>query len=87
ANESVTITTPYFIPNKKLVEALEKAAKRGVVVNILVPDDTDAWFTKPPSYRIEKNLLKVGVNLYLYQKGFFHGKVMVIDHKWADVGT
>ncbi|WP_226674001.1 phospholipase D-like domain-containing protein [Rossellomorea aquimaris] len=87
ANESVTITTPYFIPNKMLVEALEKAAKRGVVVNILVPDDTDAWFTKPPSYRIEKNLLKVGVNLYLYQKGFFHGKVMVIDHKWADVGT
>lgn len=87
AKESVTITTPYFIPNEKLVTALEKAAKRGVVVNILVPDDTDAWFTKPPSYRIEKSLLEDGVNLYLYQKGFFHGKVMVIDHDWADVGT
>ncbi|WP_201713941.1 cardiolipin synthase [Rossellomorea arthrocnemi] len=87
AKESVTITTPYFIPNKKLITALKKAVKRGVKVNILVPDHTDAWFTKPPSYRIEKSLIKEGVNFYLYQKGFFHGKVMVIDHEWADVGT
>ncbi|PFA67738.1 cardiolipin synthase [Bacillus sp. AFS015802] len=87
AEQSVTITTPYFIPNNKLITALKNAVKRGVKVNILVPDHTDAWFTKPPSYRIEKGLLKEGVNLYLYQKGFFHGKVMVIDHEWADVGT
>ncbi|TMU87631.1 cardiolipin synthase [Bacillus sp. BHET2] len=87
AKESVTITTPYFIPNVKLTSALKDAVNRGVKVNILVPDDTDAWFTKPPSYRIEKSLLDNGVNLYLYEKGFFHGKVMVIDHEWADVGT
>ncbi|CAN7414996.1 phospholipase D-like domain-containing protein [Rossellomorea sp. LjRoot5] len=87
AEKSVTITTPYFIPNNKLITALKEALKRGVEVNILVPDDTDAWFTKPSSYRIEKSLLKEGVHLYLYQKGFFHGKVMVVDHAWADVGT
>ncbi len=87
AKSSITITTPYFIPNTSLVDALKKAVKRGVEINIIVPDDTDAWFTKPPSYRIEKKLLKSGVNMYLYQKGFFHGKVIIIDHKWADVGT
>jgi cardiolipin synthase A/B len=87
AEKSVTITTPYFIPNNKLITALKEAVKRGVEVNILVPDDTDAWFTKPVSYSIEKSLLEEGVNLYLYQKGFFHGKVMVVDHAWVDVGT
>lgn len=87
AKESVTITTPYFIPNDKLITTLKKAVKRGVEVQILVPDDTDAWFTKPPSYRIERSLVESGVNLYLYEKGFFHGKVMVVDHEWADVGT
>ncbi|MCR8850292.1 cardiolipin synthase [Rossellomorea sp. SC111] len=87
AEKSVTITTPYFIPNNKLISALKEAVTRGVEVNILLPDNTDAWFTKPVSYRIEKSLLEEGVNLYLYQKGFFHGKVMVVDHAWADVGT
>ncbi|NMH71028.1 cardiolipin synthase [Bacillus sp. RO3] len=87
AQESLTITTPYFIPNAPLIAALKKAVNRGVEVKILVPDDTDAWFTKPPSYQIEKSLLESGIDLYLYEKGFFHGKVMVIDHKWADIGT
>jgi len=87
SEESVTITTPYFLPNGKLISALKNAVKRGVKVKILIPDDTDAWFTKPPSYRIEKTLLESGVDLYLYEKGFFHGKVLVIDHKWADIGT
>ncbi|BCB03549.1 cardiolipin synthase [Bacillus sp. KH172YL63] len=87
AEESVTITTPYFIPDENLVSALKDAVERGVKVNVLVPDDTDAWFTKPPSYAIEEELLTSGVNFYLYQKGFFHGKVIIIDHQWADVGT
>lgn len=87
SEESVTITTPYFLPNEDLISALKKAVKRGVKVKILIPDDTDAWFTKPPSYRIEKTLIESGVEFYLYEKGFFHGKVLVIDHQWADIGT
>jgi cardiolipin synthase A/B len=87
SKESVTITTPYFLPNGKLISALKKAVKRGVKVKILIPNDTDAWFTKPPSYRIEKTLIESGVDFYLYEKGFFHGKVLVIDHQWADIGT
>lgn len=87
AEESLIIATPYFIPTDSLMISLKNAVSRGVDVRILVPDETDAWFTKPPGYKIEKELLEAGAGVYLYEKGFFHGKVMIIDHQWADLGT
>ncbi|MDR0139505.1 phospholipase D-like domain-containing protein [Metabacillus idriensis] len=87
AKKSLVIATPYFIPSNQLMNALIAAKKQGVVIDIIVPDNTDAWFTKPPSYPKTEALLKNGVNIYLYTKGFFHGKVMIIDGRIANIST
>ncbi|MGD6815954.1 cardiolipin synthase [Metabacillus sp. 84] len=87
AKISIMIATPYFIPTDALMDALLSSIRRGVKVELLIPDKPDYWYTKPPSYPRTRKLLKEGADVYLYQKGFFHGKVFVIDDTVADIGT
>lgn len=87
ARTKLTIATPYFIPSERLMDALISAKEKGVSIDILLPDNTDAWFTKPPSYPKTEKLLSKGIRIFLYEKGFFHGKVMIIDHTVANIST
>ncbi|MTH51951.1 cardiolipin synthase [Bacillus mangrovi] len=87
AKEEIFIATPYFLPTDALMEALQLALHRKVSVHLLLPDHPDYWYTKPPSYPKTRMLLKNGAVVHLYRNGFFHGKVMVIDEKIADIGT
>ncbi|KZZ82623.1 cardiolipin synthase [Bacillus sp. SJS] len=87
AKSSIMIATPYFIPTDELMKSLLASLKRGVKIELLIPDKPDYWYTKPPSYPRTKKLLENGAVIYLYRKGFFHGKVMVIDDYVADIGT
>jgi cardiolipin synthase len=87
SRKSLVIATPYFIPGKDMTKELLKLRKRGVSLKILVPIESDALFMKQASYPYLRELLKHGAEIYLYQHGFFHGKVMVIDEKLVDLGT
>ncbi|MCP8969628.1 phospholipase D-like domain-containing protein [Ectobacillus ponti] len=87
AKQSLTIATPYFVPPPYLLVALHRALKRGVQVRILVTKTTDAWFTQPPSYPLLEKLQRSGAAVYQYTNGFFHGKVILIDGRFADIGT
>ncbi|WP_369360465.1 phospholipase D-like domain-containing protein [Priestia megaterium] len=87
AKVKLTIATPYFIPSERLMNALISAKEKGVSIDIILPDNTDAWFTKPPSYPKTEKLLNKGIQIFLYKKGFFHGKVMIIDHTIANIST
>ncbi|MDT2046740.1 cardiolipin synthase [Bacillus sp. 1780r2a1] len=87
AKHELIIATPYFIPSDTIMDAFKNAKKRGVTITLIVPDHTDAWFTKPPSYPKIEELFNDGAAVYLYTKGFFHGKVMIIDDKVASVST
>ncbi|WP_059282720.1 phospholipase D-like domain-containing protein [Bacillus coahuilensis] len=87
AKKRIIIATPYFIPSDHMINTLKNKISNGVDVILLVPDNTDAWFTKPPSYPITEELMSLGATIYLYEKGFFHGKVMLIDQDVAVVGT
>ncbi|MCM2532283.1 phospholipase D-like domain-containing protein [Neobacillus pocheonensis] len=87
SSKSIVIATPYFIPGRNMTEELLKARKRGVSLKILIPIESDALFMKQASYQYVRELLKHGAEIYLYQHVFFHGKVMVIDGKFVDIGT
>jgi len=41
AQNSILLTTAYFIPSRRLVERLEEAVMRGVKVRLLVPGKSD----------------------------------------------
>ena len=87
AREEILITTPYFIPGDNIIDALRIAASSGLTVKLLVPGKCDSMLVNAASKANYTDLLKAGVEIYLYQKGFVHAKTLVTDGKLSVVGT
>lgn len=87
AQGEILITTPYYIPDESLQQAIVMAAMSGKKVKILLPGITDSKLVKWASESYFEELLKVGVEIYLYQKGFVHAKTFVTDSGVCSIGT
>ncbi|MGA9289496.1 MAG: cardiolipin synthase [Anaerobacillus sp.] len=87
AKKSVWIATPYFVPNKAIRTALAMASMRGIQVRLIVPEISDGFLTQYGTRSYFSELLDCGVEIYMYQKGFLHQKIMIIDDDLATVGT
>ncbi|MFC7678334.1 cardiolipin synthase [Paenibacillus sp. GCM10028914] len=87
ARERIWITSPYFIPDEGLYEALKTAAVSGVDVRIIIPDKADSRLVKLASLSYVEELLTAGVKFYEYRKGFIHAKVLIVDDLIGSVGT
>lgn len=87
AKDYLYITTPYLIMNNELITALEYASKSGVDVRIITPAIPDKWYVYVIGQSYYKDLLKMGVKIYEYSKGFIHSKTFVSDDTSAVVGT
>ena len=87
AQHSIRITSAYFIPDREIFESLVHAARRGVRVQILIPEYSNHiladWVARP----YHGPLLKEGVEIWLYQDAMIHSKTMTIDGVWSTVGT
>ena len=87
AQEQILITTPYFIPDQSLMDALMVAALAGVSVQLLVPEKSDSRLVQLAACSYYADLLSAGVKIFFYQDGFVHAKTMVVDKKIAVIGT
>jgi len=87
AKKSILITNPYFIPDDTMIEALLKAAARGVRVVILVPGKIDHQITYRASRSNYGRMLLGGIQIFEYMAGLMHAKTMVVDGVWATVGS
>ncbi|WP_019636037.1 cardiolipin synthase [Paenibacillus fonticola] len=87
ANRRIWITSPYFIPDPSIYNAIKTAAVSGVEVKIIIPDESDSRVVKLGSLSYVEELLESGVKFYQYQKGFVHAKVLIVDDLLATVGT
>ncbi|HUC91219.1 MAG TPA: cardiolipin synthase [Paenibacillus sp.] len=87
AKSTVSIQTPYFIPDESLLNAMRIAALSGVDVRIMIPSRPDHKMVYWATYSYLSDLLKAGVKCYLYEKGFLHAKSVIVDGKIASVGT
>lgn len=87
AEESIKITTPYFIPNEAILTALKSAARAGVKVEIMVPKDGDSWAARYASRSYFREILESGAKIYWYHRGMLHAKTMVVDEEFATIGT
>ncbi|MCD5414573.1 MAG: cardiolipin synthase [Clostridiales bacterium] len=87
ATERIFITTPYLIPDESISMALKTAALSGVDTRIILPNKIDhyAVFWASKSHYME--LLEAGVRIYEYDKGFIHGKVILVDGCFSTIGT
>jgi cardiolipin synthase len=82
----IWITNAYFIPPRRIRHALQRAARRGVDVRLLVPRYPDVFFIHWVSSALYHGLLKSGVRIFEYLPAPLHAKTLVID-QWASVGT
>ncbi len=87
AKNYLYIMTPYLIIDSDMVNALCRAAKRGVDVRIIVPGIPDKKIVYTQTASFFKVLYDNGVKIYKYSKGFVHSKVFLADGVRAVVGT
>ncbi len=87
ANESIVISTPYFVPSESIFEALCQAAKRGVRVQVLLPKHNDSLMVGWASRSYFEPLLRAGVEILQFDGGLLHTKAMLMDDQLALVGS
>jgi cardiolipin synthase len=89
ATKRILIQNPYFLPDPDQRDALLKASRRGVEVRVMIPatDASDAPLVQHASHHHYGTLLSGGIRLFDYQPTLIHQKVMVIDGKWAALGS
>tara|TARA_R110001592_G_scaffold7126_1_gene40149 strand:- start:15630 stop:16760 length:1131 start_codon:yes stop_codon:yes gene_type:complete len=86
ASEKIWITNAYFVPDKKLLEALRFASYRGVDVRILLPRTSDIFFIPWASAYFYSRLLNSGTRIFEFQHRMLHAKTIIIDD-WASIGS
>ncbi len=87
AKRKVSVVSPYFIPNEGLITALRLATARGVEVDIIVPDRSDHLLVDQASAYYCGLILQNRGNVYLFQNGMLHTKIITIDQIMAFVGS
>lgn len=87
AQKKILITSPYFIPGESLVDQLVIAAKSGVEVKLLIPGISDSKIVNAAARSYYSELMRHGIRIYEYQKGFVHAKAMVIDDSLSMIGS
>jgi len=87
AKRTLYIHTPYLVPNGEVKKALILSASSGVDVRIIMPDKPDHLFVFWSSILHAGELMKSGVRIYQYTKGFVHSKTFVADEEFCSVGS
>ena len=87
AERKIQIINPYFTPTSSIRRAIEKAVDRGVRVEIMIPGKSDISFTPDAGFYLANQLRKKGAHIYVYNGGFHHSKVMMVDERFCTVGS
>lgn len=87
ARRSIRISTPYFLPDAPLMEAICAAARRGVSCTLILPERNDSRIVAAASEGLYHALLRAGVRLHLFQGGLLHAKIMTVDGALAMIGS
>ncbi len=87
ARERVVITTPYFIPDEPLAQAMQTAVLRGVEVHLIVSRRADQFLVALAQRSYYGEMLDLGIRIHLYQPRFLHAKHMSVDNQIALIGS
>ncbi len=87
ADSSITIATPYYIPDEVLQRSLIVKARTGKTVKLLVPKKSNHWITDLARNPFLRELTEAGVEVLLYAPGMLHGKAILVDDTVAMTGS
>lgn len=87
AQSTITLTTPYFVPDATVLDALCAAAHRGVRVTLIFPQKNDSWIVAAASRSYYRRLLSSGCHIHEFKAGLLHAKTLTIDDKVTLIGS
>ncbi|MBQ8366360.1 MAG: hypothetical protein IJX40_01330 [Alistipes sp.] len=87
AQHSVTITSPYFMPPHRVVEALAAAVCRGVRTTVIVPARCDIWVLDNVVRCHIARCQARGVEMLILREGFLHAKMALVDGRVTMLGS
>jgi len=87
ARREIVITTPYFVPDESMENALGAAARRGVDTTIVFPARNDSFIVAAASHSYYAELLAAGVRIFEYVGGLLHAKTFTIDGEVTLIGS
>ena len=87
ARKEVVISTPYFVPNPTVLDAICAAAIRGIDVTMIFPKRNDSWIVAAASHGYYRQLLEHGVKIFEFRGGLLHSKTFTIDRALSLIGS
>jgi len=87
AKKDIVIVSSYFLPGKKLINTLIKAAQKGVKIKLILSGISDIPLARRASCHLYAKLLTYNIELYEWKKSILHGKIAVIDCNWTTIGS
>jgi len=88
AKQRVWLTTAYFAPDRSFEDVLCEASRRGVDVRVMVNgQEVDKEIARQAGRRSYTKLLESGVRVFEYDRTMLHAKVLIVDDRWANVGS
>ncbi|MCP4332590.1 MAG: cardiolipin synthase [Gammaproteobacteria bacterium] len=87
ARKELVISTPYYVPNESMQDALCAAAYRGVRTVLILPAKNDSREVAAASHSYYPELLEAGVEIREYVGGLLHSKILTLDGEIALIGS
>lgn len=87
AKKEIVIVGSYFLPGRRMNNALKKAAKNQVKVKLILAGISDVTLSRRATYHIYNALLDNNIELYEWNKTVLHGKAAVVDGHWTTIGS
>lgn len=87
SRQSVLISMAYFLPPWRMLRALFAARRRGALVQVIVPANSDVPLVRWASRYLYPRLLRRGIELYERERRMLHSKMIVVDGEWSVVGS
>jgi cardiolipin synthase len=87
ARRRITLSMAYFLPVGGVLKALLRAPRRGVVVRVVVPGESDVPLVQHATRHLYTTLLRRRFRIFERQGSMLHSKVMVVDNAWSVVGS
>jgi cardiolipin synthase len=87
ARKRIVVTTPYFVPDRPFVDAMQAAAARDLEVHLITPFQADQWLVRLAQESYYEELLRAGVRIHRYQTRFLHAKHISVDDDLCAIGS
>jgi cardiolipin synthase A/B len=87
ARDTVHVENAYFLPDRRVRRALQRAAARGVDVRVIVPGTSDVKAVEYAGLYLYRALARRGVRVFRWKGVMLHSKAAVIDQVWSTIGS